>query len=128
MWQKIITRITAKLLKNSNLSIENRNILVTVLLGELNFLPHRAIIELDQQARIIVDGVPLEVEQAIAVHEGAKALLNSPVYRLVQNQVAFQAVTIGIHTGDTIEKSYWARVALWWGLEQEKLIKMLAQE
>ncbi len=128
MWQKILTRVVARLLRSSRLSFENRTILVTALLDELNFLPSRAILELDEQGRILVEGEPLEIEQAISIREGAKALLNSPTYRLIRNQVAFQAVTIGVHTGDTPERMYFSKVVLWWGMEIEKLIRLLAQE
>lgn len=128
MVQKFITKVIARLLKNRNFSIENRTILVSALLDELNFIPSYAILELDEQGKILVEGKPLDSEQSVSIREGARALLNSPTYRLLRNQVAFQAVTVGVHTGDTPERIYFSKVALWWGLEEEKLIRLLAQE
>lgn len=128
MWQKFIARLAAWLLKNQRLSFENRTVLVTALLDELNLIPYRAILELDEQGKIIVEGEPLDVEQSISIREGAKALLSNPTDRLIERQIAFQAVTIGIHTGDTPERIYFSKVALWWGLEREKLRRLLAQE
>lgn len=128
MWNRFLTHLVVRMLKNSRLSYENRSVLISGILSELNSFPIGAILSEDGQGGILLKGEPLKVEDAVNLREGAKALLHSNVRQLIRDQVAFQAIAIGIHTGDTPERVYFSKVALWWGLEEEKLVRLLAQE
>ena len=123
---KIAVYLVKWLLKNSQLSLENRIVLTAALLDKLNFIPAKDIIKTNQLGRLEINGREVTLEYAGQLRESAKRDLESLSRKIVNEQVAFRAVTLGIHNGDTLEKLIWSRVALWWAQEQEDLLKLLA--
>jgi len=124
----IITNLVIWLMKHTKFSLENRTKCVNALLDELNFIPYKDIITVNEQGRITVNGKETDFEQARQLVESSKALLNNYCRNIVQEQVAFRAVNIGVHNGDTPEKLYFSRVALWIYQQENDLLKELAQE
>lgn len=114
-------------LLSTNLSIEDRNVLTNAVLDRLYALPFHDIITIGQDGKALVRGEPLSYEQALLMHDSAKATLDSPVRKLVREQVAFQAVTIGVHKQKIPEDILFSKAALWWGQREQELLEILAQ-
>lgn len=124
----LTTNLIVWLIKSKRFSLQNRTKCISALLNKLNFIPYKDIIETDGQGRTLIEGRPLDFEKAKQVREGAKAILDNPIRKLVRDQVAFRAVNIGVHNGDTPEKVYFSRVALWVTQQEEELLEILAGE
>lgn|SRR3990167_175979 len=127
MIHNLSTYLVIKLLRNSNLTLENRVLLTTALLDELKAIPATDIIKFTEQGIVVNDRL-LDLEGARLLRESAKATMDSQARKFVQEQVNLRAVTLGVHNGDTPEKLMFARAAIWQGQQQEELLKILASE
>lgn len=74
---------------------------------------------------LYVEGKIVDYEKAIQLKASARAALGNNARKLVQEQIAAIAGHRGIVEGDTPEKLYFYRAALWWGLQEEELYRML---
>ena len=128
MFSRLATKLTVWLLKKSNLSLAERTTLVATLLDRLNAIPSRDIIGVNEEGRLVVNGQPLDLEGARQLREGSKLLLESPTWKFVREQVEFRAVVLGVHNGDTPEKVYFSKVAIWFGQQIDEILQLLAQE
>src|SRR3990167_4504919 len=122
---KLAVYLMGWLLK-SRLSMENRIALTTLLLDKLNFIPAKDIIWMNETGRLEINGQEVTLEMAAKLREGARRDLLSNSLKIIREQVAFRAVAIGVHNGDTAEKIMWARVALWWQQQEKELLELLA--
>ena len=118
----------AEFLKSSALSVEDKNLLINVLLERLNAFPATSIIQQRNDGRLLINGQLVDVEKARQLREGALSLLQSSVRKLIKDQVAFIAVKKGVHEGTSPESIMFSKVAIWWGNEEEELLKLLAPD
>lgn len=128
MFGRIITSLIVWVMNNTRFSIENRTKCITALLNKLNFIPHKDIIEIDGQGRTVINGRLLDLDKARQLRESAKAMLANQCRNLVREQVAFKAVSLGVHNGTTPEQLFWCRTALWIYQQENELYHALAQE
>ena len=124
----IITKIVIWLLKKSELSLRDRTALVTQLLDNLEAIQSRDIIKVNNEGQLVVNDRILDVEGARQLRESAIAILNSSAWKFVREQVEFRAVVLGVHNGDTPEKVYFSKVAIWFGQQIDEILQLLAQE
>ena len=125
---RIVTKLVIWLLKKSNLSLEDRTALITQLLDKLVAIQSRDIIKTNDEGQLVVNDRLLEVEDVRQLRESSIAILNSFAWKFVREQVEFKAVVVGVHNGDTPEKVYFSKVAIWWGQQIDEILKNLAQE
>lgn len=128
MFARFVTRITCALLRGASLSIQDRTLLTVVLLDKLGFIPASDIIEIDETNGIKIAGKKISVEQAIVLRESARKVLAEPAWKVVHDQITFEAVKIGVHRGESPEQVYFSKVALWWKLQEMKLFKAFGQQ
>ena len=115
----------AEFLKSSALSVEDKNLLINVLLERLNAFPATSIIQQRNDGRLLINGQLVDVEKARQLREGALSLLQSSVRKLIKDQVAFIAVKKGVHEGVSPESIMFSKVAIWWSNEEDELLKLL---
>lgn len=127
MIEKLIIKLTIFLLKK-DLSEASRNKLITCILDKLYVLPLKEIIVRDEQGTFLVSGKPLELEKLMILRESARSALQSVALKLINEQVLFNAVTIGVHRVEKPEQLMFSRAAIWWGQQQDSLLKLLANE
>ena len=120
------TKLTVYLLRRRDLTVRERTLLTGVLLDKLVALPASAILSTDESGQLLLYGRPLAIEQIKQLRESAKVVLLSSARKAVREQVAFMAVQLGVHHGDTPEKVLFSKAALWQGQEEDKLYEMLA--
>lgn len=109
------------------LTKEQRHKLSTLVLDKLDALPLRDIITADEGGRLLVDGSPVDIEMMRLLHAHANAALDNKADALISQQVMRIAIVNGLHKGDTPEKIYFYRAAIWWGQQRDELLKLLAQ-
>ena len=127
MFGRIATKLSVLLLKYSRISIEDRIILTASVLDKLQALPLRDIIKFNEEGILLVNGRTLTSEGKAMLREGAKTLLNNATRKMIHEQVAFAAISIGVHNGQTPEQLMFARSAIWYGQQEDILLRKLAQ-
>ena len=122
----MFTTLVLWLLKN--LSVKDRTKLVNALINNaLDAVPLKAIITIDENRRILVDGKALSPEQNVALTEGAYAALNNQALQLVREHVRFAAIDQGFLKSDDPTKQLFYKAALWYAQEEKNLLTDLSR-
>lgn len=124
----IIAKFVVFILRHKRLSGEAKAICTSALLDNFNFLPICDIITFDTQGTIQIKGRSLEPEQAKAFAESARLLRDSFAKKVIREQVAFEAVKMGIHQGLTPDMILFAKAALWYAQEEDKVLGKIIAE
>lgn len=117
-------------IRRKNLSDKDRNKVITTLLESIDAPPLQALISVDENRRVLVNGKPLSVEQIQALRESASAVLNSTARNLIHEQVRYAAIDTGFlknGTGDLYSQLFY-KAALWTAQEEDNLLRALASE
>lgn len=122
----IAVRLACLLLKQP-LTLQQRTRLVGAILESNNAVPLSDVITLDQDGTMVIENKRIDLEKAIQIRESARGVLENEARKYVQNQVAAIAGKRGIAEGDTPEKLYFYRAALWWGRMEQEIYEKLAQ-
>jgi len=117
--------LISRLLKRS-LSQDVKLKLTTLILENFHALPFRDIITISDKGVLLVGGRQLDIEQTIQIRESATNALQSVALKLINDQVLFNAVSIGVHKVEKPEQMMFSRAAIWWGQQQHELLKLLA--
>lgn len=128
MFSKLTAKLARFALRRADLSIEDRNLLTTLILDGIGALPLRDMIYVNEEGKLLVNGKALSVEGARALRESARGATKNQALKFVNEQVKFNAITFGVHKLETERQSFFCRAALWFGQEQQKLLAILAQE
>ncbi len=127
MFGRIAVKLAKFALNRADLSIEDRAALTTQILSSVAALPFRDMIVISEDGSVLVNGHPLEREEIMKLRDSARMVLNSKAMQLIYDQVAFTAVTLGVHTVETERQMFFARASIWWGQQEIKLLKALMQ-
>jgi hypothetical protein len=123
----IIAKLVVWALRH-NLKLSDKILVTNALLDNLGAIPVRAIISFKEDGTLLINGKPLELEQAIQLRESAKQLLHSQARRLIGEQVKWKAIELAVHNGTSPETILFAKAALWLQSELDKVINQIAQE
>lgn len=108
-----------------NLRVEEANELCGFVLEKMGALPIRDVIAVSEEG-LLINGESVDIDKARKIHESANAALDNACLRLVREQVAYAAVTYGVHKAETPTQMLFARAALWWGQQEHRLLEALA--
>lgn len=128
MLRKAIFRMVRRFLDRDDLTYDEKSYLSTKILDKLAALPLRDIIEFSDTGSLLINGRPQSLEQMKILHESARALRSNYMRRLIREQVAYNAIKLGLHKAVKIEDTNFSKAAIWWGQNEEKLIDLLAGE
>lgn len=119
-------KLLLKLLKSKKINSEERSLILIFLLEKVNTLPIKDILTYELDGTIKVNDKNLSLEQAISLRESAVALQANQCYRLIKEQIAYEAIKIGIHMGNTLEQIIFPKAALWIQAQEIELIAKLS--
>lgn len=122
----MLIKLLLKLLKNKRISQEERGLILNSLVESINGLPVNDIITFDLEGTLKVQGKPVNAQQAISIREGAFALLNNETYKLIKEQIAYNAIKMGIHTSITTDMLLLSKAALWIQQNEIQLLERLS--
>lgn len=91
----------------------------------INALPIKDVITFGPQGIILVNDRPLTKEQLILLKNGADALEKNWTYKLIKEQVTYQAIKMGLHQSISLDATFVAKAAIWVQQEERKLIDRL---
>jgi len=123
-----LVQFVAWLLSRSRISIRDRIVLTNAVLDKLAVVQSGDILTVDSSGKLAISGQPMELEFARILSESARAMLHSTARSVVRKQVEYIAVTHGIHKAETPEQMLFAKAAIWYGQEEDKLYRLLAGE
>lgn len=126
MLGKIITKFVLFLLKKNKISLEERHLLINGILDKLGALPLRDIIVFSDDGSLLVNGKVLSYDERVLLRESARGCINSRALGLVRDQVLYKSFIFGINASINLEQLYFAKAAVWWGIEEDKFLKALA--
>lgn len=109
-------------------SPKNRALILNYLLENVQALPFKDIIEYDLDGTIKIGGNHLTPEQVVRFKSSADSLKNNWTYQVIKEQMAFEAIKIGIHSSNTTEQLLFAKAVLWIQQREIELIKKLSGE
>lgn len=89
-------------------------------------LPVKDIVTYDVQGTLQVNGKVLDTEQAIQIREGAVALERNWTYKLIKDQIAYEAIKMGVHSSLSMEMILMSKAAIWLQEQEKKLISDLS--
>jgi hypothetical protein len=124
----LFSKLLVWVLRQKRFSTQDKAYILTALLSNIQALPIKDIISYDLQGTILVNGKPLTLEQAIALKESAVALADNSAYKLIKDQVAWEAIKMGIHRSVSTDQLILAKASLWVAQEEAKLINSLSGE
>lgn len=127
MFARFVTRTTIALLRGASLSIQDRTLLTTVLLDRLGLIPAGDIIRVDEVNGLKIAGKKITFEQAASLRKSALKVLAEPAWKIVHDQITFEAIKLGIHKGNTPEEIYFSKVALWWKQQELEILTSFGQ-
>ena len=121
--------LAVKLMRSARLSLEDRSLLTTTVLNALHALPLQAIISTGSSGEVLINGQPLDIEQVRQLRDSARVALNNKALGVIREQVAWVAVTTGVHKVERdIYQLLFARAALWWSQQVQEHLELLAQK
>jgi hypothetical protein len=126
MFKNFLIKIVCFLLKKSNLSLEQKNILSTSILDVLNALPLKESLALNEQGELELNGKVVDADKAIQLKESANVALGNLANILIAEQVNYEAIVNGVHRFNGDSGQLFMRAALWWEQERKKKLESLA--
>lgn len=124
----LLIKIIIWLLNNSKISIENRILLTNQIINKLETFPLKEIITFRADGTILVNERSLTLEASRKFREDATFLYNSTLRKIVSEAVSFKAISMAVHNGDTPEKMFFGRAAMWFLQQEEEFYKLLAKD
>lgn len=115
-----------KWLWRSRLSDKDRLSLLNIVIHRLDIIPLRAIITVDENRRVLVQGKPLDTEQLIVLRESASSTLNSYARNIIREQIRFAAIDQGFLKSDDPQTQLFYKAALWFAQEEQNLLENIA--
>lgn len=121
-------RLLLWLFRSKRLKTEDRALILNFLLESVGALPINDIITFDPSGTVLIKGKELTTEQAIELREGAVSLQKNWAYRVIKEQIAYEAVKYGVHSSLTFDMLIFSKSALWIQQHEAKLISDLTGE
>ena len=126
MFGHLIAKLTVFALRSKRLSGNDKALVTTALLDNLQAINIKDIIKIDEQG-IRINGRQLETEQAIQLRESVIQLQNSYARKVIREQVAYEAIKMGIHNGLNPDMILFAKAALWYDQAENQLIQSISE-
>lgn len=109
------TKVSAKealdFLDANDLSPKDHTRLLGILNKNMGLFPIADVIVLRQDGATCVNGRELDMDELIKFRQGISAIRDNWAFKLIMDQVLFEAVKHGVHYGDTPEKIMFSKSA-----------------
>lgn len=115
-------------MKSRSWTTEERSLFTASALTELGALPLHATIKTDESNQLLIRGIPLDYEKALQLRASAQNVLQSAAWRVVKEQVLYEAITKGVYEGLNSDQILFSKSAIWFSQQEEKMLKVLAQD
>ncbi len=114
-------------LLTKDLTVDQRNELVVHIMDSLDALPIYGIITTNEDGELLLGGSSLDIEKLKQLRLAARTALENPALKVINQEVLYQAVTMGVHKVEHPLQMLFARAAIWYGQQQESQLRILGQ-
>jgi len=122
----MIARLLLWLLKSKRLSKDDRLLLTRHLLTTVSGVPLHGILMIDGGGNLLIRGVKPEAEQLITLRQHADALQSNLAWKLIREQVLYQAISLGAFEGTDVDQILFSRAGVWFGQKEKEWVDLLA--
>lgn len=123
---RLLVKWALGIIQRADLTIQERTLCTGMVLDKLDALPLRAIVESSDEG-ILINGKPVDLDKLRVLREASIAALDNQALNFIAEQVVWLAIQRGIHNGDTPEKLYFYRAAIWFSEQMKAHLQILAQ-
>lgn len=124
----LAAKLAVLLLKSTRLSGENKMRVTNALLRNIDAVPVADIISYDQQGILLVNGRQLALEQAQSLLQSVEGLHDNYARKLIRTQVQYEAIKLGLHNGLSPDTILFAKAAIWYGEQEDRLISEIIRK
>lgn len=124
--RRTIIRILGAMLRKDSLTAEERSLLTTLALEKIGALPIRDTIVVSDGGSVTVNGRTLEHDEAQRLSLAARSALSNRALSLIFDQVAYSAITGGIHRFENPESIRFSKSSLWFCQQATAWLQSLA--
>lgn len=101
--------------------MEDRTVLTTALLDKLQALPISSVIYFTPNG-VTINGKELDNDQILNFKESCIALKDNFARKIINEQIKYLAINIGIHNALSLDTIFFAKSALWNLQQQDELL------
>ena len=116
------------LLKLKKITTTDKALILNTLIESIGAIPTQSIITFDLDGTITINGKTLTPEQTISLREGAVNLTKNWTYKVMEEQIAWEAVKYGVHASTTTDMLLLSKAVLWTQQQRKKIISDLTGE
>lgn len=128
MFSSFTSKLVLWALKTVRIHGEDKTRVMAHLLKNIGALPLTPAFTVDVSGAIVLNGKTLDMEQTIGLRSSASALQQSSMEKVLNEQMRFLAIQMGVHQGLNPEMIMFSKAALWVIQEREKVIRQIAIE
>lgn len=128
MFKNLLSKVIIWSLGTTRLDNEHKARITSKLLDNLGAIPLSDVIKISDTGQLVVDGKILDVEHAILLRESAETMQHSFANRLIQQQLTYEAIKMGVHQGLNTDMIIFSKAALWYIQETKKLLTTITQK
>jgi len=121
---KLLTKIIIWALKTSKIKGEDKALVITALLSNIDALPIRDAITFDDEGTILIRGKKLDIEQIQLLKQGASLIKDNYTRKVIEEQMLSEANLIALK-GVNTEQLIFAKAAIWVMMRCNELLKKL---
>ncbi len=111
--------------KKTKKNQEQTSLIFNFLIADANLFYLKDIISYNINGTIKVKDRELNIEQAVALRESIVSLQNNWAYKIIKEQISYEAIKIGINKSFDMNGVLFAKAIIWINQQEEELIKNL---
>lgn len=123
---QVTTQKLIKQLEKANLPTEDRIALTNAVTQKLNAPPIGELITLNPNG-LMINGKQLELDDLLAFREACSVLKDNYARKVINEQIRFKAIEMGIDKATTLDTLAFAKACIWVMNEYEILIHRLSE-
>ncbi len=109
----MLTKLAIKYLERKDLSQAEHLSLLNLVNKQTNAFPIDNVIKLSPDGGVLANGRKLTMDEVIKFRQGISALRDNWAFQLLGDQIFYEAIKWGIHTGDTTDKMMFSKTSIW---------------
>lgn len=87
--------------------------LLGILNKKLNHFPLTNVVTTTPDGGILANGQKLTIDEVVKFRLGISSLSENWAFQLLGDQIFYEAIKWGVHTGDTTDKMMFSKTAIW---------------
>lgn len=109
-------------LENHELTQQEHLRLLGILTRNINAFPLENAVTITSQGALTANGREMTLEEVVKFRQGISALRDNWAFQLLGDQILFESIKWGVHNGDTTERLFFSKTAIYFITKFRELI------